>query len=430
MAIDYVMPKLAMAMNEGTINEWFIQHGTKVEKGQILLDVETEKVSYECESPDTGYLCILEPQGGTVQVGTLIAKFCKSPEEAEVELTLSLNGPGDTQVEIVDKEKLGNRIGLNTESMGVLLSGNEEIPRKQMQSEMANRRIKSSPLARKIAREKGVNLSLVTGTGPDGRIIKVDVLKASANALTTNPTSIIGSVVRKRIPITGIRKVIGDRMRNSLKNTAQLSSSWESNITNLLAMRKELITHEEQLGTRVSVNAFIIKAMVHAIKKVPVVNSVIEDDAYVVYDNINMGIAISITGEDEFDARLTVGVLHNVEHMGLVDIDKEMKALIQRIKNGIATEKDTSGSTITLSTTAGIAPPGQSGTPILNHPNAAILGPSTPVEKPVVIDGVIAIQSMMPIGFTWDHCVFDGEPAMRFARALHDILENPTLLLV
>jgi len=232
-----------------------------------------------------------------------------------------------------------------------------------------------------------------------------------------------------RIPMKGMRKVISDRMKQSLSQTAQLSSSWDSDITELVALRGRFVARAESLGTKVSMNAFIIKAISTAIKQVPVANSCLQGDEVVVYKTINMGIAVSVPGATEYENGLMVGVLHNVESMGLIEIDKEMKALINRIRTGKMTANDLSDSTITLSSTAGIAPPGTKSTPVLNLPNAALIGTSTPVEKPVVINGEVVIRTMMPLCLTFDHCVFDGEPAARLCKALHDCLENPELML-
>ena len=176
-------------------------------------------------------------------------------------------------------------------------------------------------------------------------------------------------------------------------------------------------------------NAFIIKAIVYAIKQVPIANSCLEGEEAVIYSNINMGIAMSMPGASEYESGLMVAVLHNIENMGVVQIDKEMKALFNRIRNGESTAKDMSGSTITMSTTAGIAPPGMTTTPVLNLPNAALVGPSTAIKKPVVKDGEIVARTMMPMSFTFDHCILDGEPAARFMSALHDALENPELMM-
>jgi pyruvate/2-oxoglutarate dehydrogenase complex dihydrolipoamide acyltransferase (E2) component len=133
-------------------------------------------------------------------------------------------------------------------------------------------------------------------------------------------------------------------------------------------------------------------------------------------------------GESDYDSGLKVGVLHNAETRSLADIDQHVKALVERVREGVAEPADLSGSTITLSSTAGIGPLGLMSTPVLNSPNVALLGPSTPIDRPMVVDGEIAVRTMMPLSFTFDHRALDGEPAARFMRALHDLLESPAVL--
>jgi pyruvate dehydrogenase E2 component (dihydrolipoamide acetyltransferase) len=425
MATPYVMPKLAMAMNEGTIAEWLVTHGDKVEKGQPLASVETEKVAYDVESPENGYFCIILAQGDTVPCEELIAYFCDSPEEvAEMAsgAAEAASGPQDDSSTVPSEPP-------------EVVAGENNGPMVAAPVQGETARIIASPLARKMAVDAGLDLRLVTGTGPGGRIVKRDVIAGLERGVQHTP-SISASLAQAggsrelaRIPMTGMRKTIADRMLRSLQTTAQLSSGWESDITDLLAARSTFVARAEALGTKVSVNAFIIKAIAYGIKQVPIANSCQDGDEVVIYDNINMGIAISMPGKTEYDSGLMVAVLHNVERMGLVEIDREMKALIGRVRKGEGTAQDMSGATITLSSTAGIAPPGMTTTPVLNQPNAALVGPSTPVEKPVVHNGEIRVRTMMPVSFTFDHRLLDGEPAARFMKAMHDALENPELML-
>ncbi|MGI9284954.1 MAG: dihydrolipoamide acetyltransferase family protein [Pseudomonadales bacterium] len=416
MANNYVMPKLAMAMNEGTVNEWLAKQGEYVEKGQALMTVETEKVTYDCESPESGYINIVLAEGETVPCETVIAQFCDSEEELA------------TLVADAGEEKPA----VATETAAPVAETAQATGPVVAQAAQTGGRIKASPLAKKIARDNGLDLGRVAGTGPGGRIVKRDVVLALERGVTA-PLAMggiaAGSRERARVPMKGMRKTIGDRMLQSLQTTAQLSSAWESDITELLVMRKKFVAREEQLGTRVSVNAFIIKAIATAVKQVPIANACQEGEDIVIYDNINMGIAVSMPGSTEFDSGLMVAVLRNVESMGLVDIDLQMKALIARVRKGEASADDLSGSTITLSSTAGVGPPGLQSTPVLNLPNATLLGPSTPMEKPVVRDGEIVPRTMMPMSMTFDHRILDGEPAARFMKAVHDCLENPELML-
>jgi pyruvate/2-oxoglutarate dehydrogenase complex dihydrolipoamide acyltransferase (E2) component len=433
MAKDYVMPKLAMAMNEGTINEWLVKSGQKVEKGQLIATVETEKVAYDLESPEAGYLLITVAAGETVPVEEKIGVFAESEEElaalsggAPAVATGSDAGGKDASADDCAQLQPEDASSIQSGPAKDQLEATPEAPVRA-----AGERIKASPLARKLARDNRLDLAQLTGTGPGGRIVKNDVLSALERGVSVAPAIVAdgGTVEKARIPIKGMRKVIAERMMQSLQSTAQLSGAWESDITDLLSMRQKLVAREEQLGTRVSVNAFIIKAIAHAIRQVPIANACKDGDDIVIYDNVNMGIAVSIPGATEYDSGLMVATLRNVQSMGLVDIDLGMKALINRVRNGEATADDLSGSTITLSSTAGIAPPGMTTTPVLNLPNAALVGPSTPVEKPVIRDGEVVARTMMPVSLTFDHCLLDGEPAARFMQAIHECLENPELLL-
>lgn len=413
MSIELQMPKLAMGMNEGTVNEWLVQQGERVEKGQQIMTIETEKVAYECESPVAGFLLQQLDAGETVPVDTVIGQFF----ETEAELAAAKGG--------------------NSAPAAASEAAASEAPAATSAAAPASQkgaRIIASPLARKIAKDNGLDLSLVVGTGPNGRIVKSDVMSALASATeppaaSPAPAAADGMVEVTRIPMKGIRKAISDRMKQSLRETAQLSSAWDSDITELLALRGRFVARADALGTKVSMNSFIIKAIATAAKQVPIANTCLQGDEAIVYKTINMGVAVSTPGTTEYDKGLVVGVLRNVESMGVVDIDKAMKALVHRIRNGEATAEDLSGATITLSSTVGTAPPGTKSTPVLNLPNAALVGTSTPIEKPVVVNGEIVVRTMMPLCMTFDHCILDGEPATHFMTALHDCLENPELML-
>jgi len=414
MAIDYVMPKLAMAMNEGTVNEWLVSEGDHVEKGGIIASIETEKVAYDLEAPDTGFFHIILPVGETVDCGMLIGQFADTEEElAELQQAAS---PSTAEPE----SEPATSDAVSTPPVAT------EAPMRR-----PGERIIASPLARKMANDRNLDLSFMNGTGPGGRIVKRDVLAAVETGVGRTQSLMVagGRVEKARIPFKGTRKTIADRMTQSLQSTAQLSSFWESDITDLLAARQKFVAREDKLGTRVSVNAFLIKAIVYGVRQVPIANACLESDEIVVFDNINVGFAVSMPGQSEFDSSLLVPVLHNIENLGLVEIDLRMKALVTRVRDGNFTEDDLTGSTITLSTTAGIAPPGHRSTPVLNLPNAVLLGPSTPIEKPAVINGEVVPRTLMPMSVTFDHRILDGDPAVRFMAAVHDCLENPELLM-
>ena len=404
---DYTMPKLAMAMNEGTIARWLVADGTFVKAGDPLATIETEKVAYDVESPHDGYFFASAQEGETFDCDTLIGWFCPTDQ-----------GPILQKGEL-EQAQLAAERPTKSESVG----STQDAPK--------HTRIKVSPLAKKLAAQHGLNLVQIRGSGPGGRIVKRDLLMAVATLeeAVDDPKLVPGVSELARIPLSGVRGAIAQRTQESLLNSAQLTSNWESDITELLRVRADFVDRSDALGTRVSVNAFLAKALVYAVRQVPLANAVIEENDIVVRADINLGIAISKQGDTPYDTSLVVGVLRNIQTLGIVDLDVAMRELIIRVREGTATPEDVTGSTFTLSSTAGIGPAGLMSTPILNQPNVALLGPSTPIERPSVHEGEVAIRTMMPLSFTFDHRALDGEPAARFMSALDDALRHPHLML-
>ena len=398
----YRMPKLAMAMNEGTVVEWLVADGAFVEPAQPLAAIETEKVAYDVESPEAGYFKQLIAEGEAVDCDAIIGVFADGPEE--------LSG--------VDLGKLQATLDHEPE---------DDSPRQEVggtENPSSNQRVKISPVAKKMAKESGIDTSSIAGSGPGQRVVKRDVEAAIA---ATRRAGLPAGAVLARVNLSGLRGQIAQHMVHSLNEGAQLTANWESDVTELLALRASMPPADSN-GRRISVNSLLIRALVEAIRQVPMANACIEASDIVLYSSVNVGIAISVDGESDYDSGLKVGVLHNAETRSLADIDQHVKALVERVREGVAEPADLSGSTITLSSTAGIGPPGLMSTPVLNSPNVALLGPSTPIDRPMVVDGEIAVRTMMPLSFTFDHRALDGEPAARFMRALHGLLESPAVL--
>lgn len=415
---EFLMPKLAMAMNEGTINAWLVEEGAWVEKGAMLLEVETEKVAYEVESPLEGFVHITVPAGETVRVESPIAQFA-SDEAAYRSMSDGQTAADATgaSAAVVTEPHAGEP------GAGESRAGSTAAP---------GGRTKASPLARKMAADRGMDLAAISGTGPGGRIVKRDILAAASRgaAAARAPIGAAPAPLEPvRIPFRGARAAIAKRMVESIQSSAQLSSFWEVELDQLLALRQQFLAREEQLGTRVSINAFLVKAIAYAAARVPIANAQIDGDEIVIHRAVNVGIATALPGASEYDSVLLVPVLKNVQAMGVVEIDMAIKSLVERARRNELGADDMIGSTITLSTTAGLSPPGTRSTPVLNLPNTTLIGPSTPEQKPVVRDGEMAIRTMMPISMTFDHRIMDGEPAARFARALHEAIEQPGLML-
>jgi len=435
MSIDYVMPKLAMAMNEGTVAEWLVSDGDHVQRGDQLLTVETEKTAYEVEAPDSGYFRILVEAGETRDCGTVLGVFYDSIEalnaaSADSQGQASSAPAGDIPPPSASAVSAQNQsvapdmaaTGENSAVNSIALAGTGPA------------RLKASPLAKRMAKDAGLDLHRMVGTGPGGRIVKRDVEAQlqSQPKVSLQPVGMAAAQeeVLATIPITGMRQAIAGRLMESLQTTAQLSSFWESNLSRLLEVRRQLVAKEEELGTRISVNAMLIKAMIYGIRRVPIANSCVVDDQIHIHRDVHVGVAVSVSGSTAYDSGLLVPVLRHADKLGLAELDVAMKALVQRAKDGACTPDDFTGSTITFSTTAGLAPPGHRSTPVLNLPNAMLVGPSTPNDKPWNVEGEIKIQTVLPVSVTFDHRALDGDPAVRFMNAMHEAIENPNLLLL
>ena len=421
MATDYVMPKLAMGMNEGTVVEWLVSEGQQVERGAPLMQVETEKVAYDVEAPVAGWFHILVPAGDTVPVESVIGQFAASAQEY-AELT------GGAAPEAAPASAPAVEFDVKLASTG---AGMGTVPAAPASGE----RIKASPLARKLAKDRGIDLATLTGTGPEGRIVKRDVLAARAAASASTaaaPLSQPGELtVKATVPLKGIRGAIARRMTQSLQTAAQLSHFSEVDATGLLKARSRLLANADSYGTRVSVNAFVVKAIAVACQAVPIANSAIVDDEIVLWNEVNVGIAVSLPGQGEWDSGLIVPVLRNAERKGLVQIDMELRDLASRARAGQLVPGETEGGTITLSPTAAMG--GEAmyswSTPVLNLPQALIVQPGMIMPRAVVHKGKLKQREMMPLSVTFDHRILDGDPVAGFVVTLRRCLQSPELML-
>jgi pyruvate dehydrogenase E2 component (dihydrolipoamide acetyltransferase) len=421
MPTDYVMPKLAMGMNEGTVVEWLVSEGQQVERGAPLMQVETEKVAYDVEAPVAGWFHILVPAGETVPVESVIGQFAGSAQEYSEISEGAAAAPA--------------RAAAAAPALAVEFNDNLTSTGAVMASAASGRRIKVSPLARKLARDRSLDLSTVTGTGPEGRIVKRDVLAAEASPTATSVAATLSEpgtlTVKGTVALKGMRGAIARNTVQSLQTAAQLSHFSEVDATRLLKARRNFVANEDAYGTRVSVNAFMVKAIAVACRAVPIANAAIVGDEVVLYNEVNVGIAVSLPGQSEFDSGLIVPVLRNAERKGLIQIDAELRDLATRAREGRLAPGETEGGTITLSPTSAIGGEGMYSwsTPVLNLPQALMVQPGMIMERAVVHKGKIKKREMMPLSVTFDHRVLDGDPFATFVVALRRCIESPELML-
>lgn len=418
---DVIMPQLAMGMSEGTIVEWGAAEGERVARDARLLAIETEKVITDIPAPYAGWVHLLAEPGTAIPVEIVIAKIAET--EAEYQ---SLIGSGPRAA-----------------AEPVPVPAAAAAP----QAPVSQARVRASGLAKHIAASRGLDLRTVAGSGPGGRVVRRDVLAAlepevraaavpapqvvSAAVAVAGTAAGQGMRVRARVPMTGIRKAIAERMLRSKTTAAHTYVFFEVDVTKLVSARAAILAREKELQTRVSMVAFYAKAMAIALRRVPNCNATLSGEEITLWDNVNVGIAVALPGKSEYESGLVVPVIRDVESKGVLELDREIKALVEKAKAGRLNARDTSDGTVTLSSSAGFMP-GQwcVSTPLLNQPQVLNFQPGSPIEKPVVVDGQIVVRTMLPCGLSFDHRAVDGEPVARFNRAISDLLANPELMLL
>ena len=414
MAVQINIPKLGMTMSEATLVEWKAKEGDWIEKGSVVLEIETEKISWEVEAIASGFLHIVVEKGNIAKVGAIVGLIAETKEELE---KLQKASPKDIYItEAKEPPTAETRAGV----------GQAPIVGKKEEE-----RIQISPVARKMAEEHMIDITGIKGSGPSGRIIKGDIEKAieeqkKVEAATAEalPDLYQGRKTKVTIPLKGIRKAIAEHMYSSLSSSAQLTVFGEFDATELVRLRGSLVEKEETIGIRVTYTEILIFTIARALKDHPDINCSLIDNEIKIWEDINIGVAIALGKEG-----LIVPVVKNTDKKSLVEISQIVKMLSEKAQAGELTPDDVTGGTFTL-TSVGAIGVSSFQTPILNQPEAAILATAPIVEKPVVKEGKIVIASMMPYSLTFDHRVINGFGAELFIARLTELLTTPVLLLL
>jgi pyruvate dehydrogenase E2 component (dihydrolipoamide acetyltransferase) len=400
MITKVIMPKIDQTMEKGKIVKWLKKEGEKVTKGEPLLEIETDKTTIEIEARDSGILKIVAHEGEETQIATTIAYIAKEGEAFPEEKTAV---PKPSTAAISKESAL-------------------KAPKVEEAEKEAATKIKASPLAKKIAEEKGVNLTQVTGTGPEGRITREDVLAF----LASRPAVVAVEKEAEEVPVSdfqivhmsSIRKAIARKMTDSKTHVPHFYVSTEVDMTEAVKMRENLIpTFESKTKVRLSITHLLIKAVAMALEEYPQLNSTFEVENVKLWNDINIGIAVSL--EDG----LIVPVFRRASKKSLLEIALETDLLVARAKEKKLREKEFSGGTFTISN-MGILDVGLF-IAIINVPETAILGVGKIADKPVVINGQIAVRKMMTATLSADHRVVDGVYAAKFLQKVKKLLEAP-----
>jgi len=449
MPIEITMPRLSDTMEEGTLVSWKVEVGDEVSSGDHLADVETDKATMELQAFDDGKVAKLAiDEGATVAVGKLILVLAEDGESVEDAAAHAGNGTEDSGKADDDKggkarDDSGDPSSAEPASAGVesqpASAGVPSQPQPD-ESPASDTRIRISPLASKIAQEKGLDVSQIQGTGPGGRIIKRDVLKAAEGgqaaptggkpAPAPPPAAAPAGLDSKRITLSGMRKTIAKRLIESKTTIPHFQVSVSVNMDPLMDLRKTLNEQLEPQGVKLSVNDFIARAIALACVQVPTVNSSWAGDAIEQHGTVNLGIAVALP--EEKGGGLIVPVLRGVETKGLRQISQETRAIARKARESGLTAEEMADGTITLSN-LGMYGVDQFNA-IINPPQAAIVAVGGANRKAIVrdIDGTptLTIGHEMSATISADHRVVDGAIAAEYLTALRGLLENPATLLV
>ncbi len=433
------MPKLGLTMKEGKVSKWFKKEGESVENGEELFEVETEKITTKIQSSVGGILFqIVIPEGVSVPVGTIIGIIAQPGEQPQriegMQIDETAKSEGATGAPPPAGKKPGEKTSVTASPAARRLARELGVDLTLVSGSGPDGRIKESdvrtfheegppatkitPLALEIANQEGLDIREIVGTGEGGKIIKEDVERALAAAKA--PIGEVPAPVNI-IPMKGIRKLIADNMHASLQNAAQLTTFTEVDVTEMVRFRDLIIEEYKRQQVKISFNDIIIMATAYALKRHPIMNSTLVGEEIILHENVHMGIAVAL------EEGLIVPKLRNADKKGLLEIAKESRELSDKARKGALGIDEVKNGTFTISNVSMLGMDGF--TPVLNPPETGILGVGRVVEKPAVANGEIAIRHMMTLSLTFDHRVVDGAPAMTFLNDLAKCLKEPLLML-
>tara|TARA_S200000501_G_scaffold102573_1_gene96101 strand:+ start:17944 stop:19287 length:1344 start_codon:yes stop_codon:yes gene_type:complete len=438
-----LVPALGESITEATVAKWLKSAGDKVSADEPVVELETDKVNLEVPSPISGYLDkVNSNEGDTVEIGSVLGVIKNSQTEKldhesssknQNNLKETLDEPVDDRKilnNVTEKETEDNVIKLEVENDEEDNEVNEKIDEIQEDEPLVlNEEINDhkssenenlSPAVRKLVSEKKINIQEVKGTGKNGAVLKGDIIKLMGTTPKLNQRKIkFGH--EERIKMTRLRQTIAKRLKEAQDNAAMLTTFNEVDMTNVLSSRK---MHQEsfqnKFGVKLGIMSFFVKACIIGLKNFPSINAEVEGQEIIYKNYYNISFAVGT------DKGLVVPVLKNADEMTFADIEKNIKNLSDKAKNGSLIIEDLQGGTFTISN--GGVYGSMMSTPILNPPQSGVLGMHNIIERPIAIDGEINIRPMMYLALSYDHRIIDGKDSVSFLKNVKEILENPNNL--
>ncbi|MHB0999091.1 MAG: dihydrolipoamide acetyltransferase family protein [Armatimonadota bacterium] len=450
MATKMILPMLGQTMEEGTITKWLKKEGDSVEKGEPLLEVMTDKVNMEVESPTSGILRkIVAQEDETVPIMELIAIIGTADEPiddllagggeaapaAEPEAPKAAEAAPVAETAPAAVVESSSRIIISPRAKHLatensiaidILAGrgtgpNGRIVEKDVQAFIAEAasapQVKATPLAAKIASEEGISLTEIIGSGPQGKVMKNDVLQAVAPI----PTAPSGEDIV--IPFAGMRKMVADNVAKSAQTAPHVTLTLEVDMTDAVKIRSQVVGEfEKKYGIRLSFTDMVIKAAAMAIEDHKIINGRLQGNEIRIPADVNVGFAVAL------DGALIVPVIHKVNMRTLAEISLEIKRLSGKAREGKLASEEITGGTFSISNLGTYSI--DVFNPIITPGQTAILGVCRIAEKPVVKDGQIVVRSMMNLCLSFDHRVLDGAPAAQYLQKVKELLESPWQLII
>ncbi len=456
MVTEVILPVLGETMNEGTIVEWVKQEGNPVRRGEVLFTLESDKATLEVEATTDGFLRrILVPAGQTVPVLTVVGLITSTMDEPVAEsasqrVSESARPPSTPSPPISPApptpstparifaspraRKLAAERGVDLAAVkGSGVGG--RIVEKDVVAYL-EAAPKATPVARRVAEQAGVDLRAVSGTGPGGRITKADVVGATLVVApevvapeVVAPQVVVPQVVtppaaapQAEIPLTGVRSIIARRMFEGHSITAPVTLTMETDATEFVTLRERLkASLADELGFNIGYNDLLIKLVAHALRRFPYMNARLEGETIRQLSEVHIGLAV------DTERGLLVPVVRDADRKRLTEVAREVQTLIERARAGKATPDDLTGSTFTITNLGMYDVDGF--TPIINLPEAAVLGIGRIKPRPAVMGGAVCVRQMVWLSLTFDHRLVDGAPAARFLQYIKNLIEDPYLWL-
>jgi pyruvate dehydrogenase E2 component (dihydrolipoyllysine-residue acetyltransferase) len=407
LASEIKLPRLGQGMESGTIVKWLKSEGERVEKGEPLYELDTDKVTQEVEADASGVLLRIAVQEGEVPVGRTIAVIGEEGEEVPA----SMNGGEEPPPRSAESD-------VQTVEAPAQEPSREAPAKREVSVESDGGRVKASPLARRIARERGIDLSSVAGTGPEGRIVAEDVERAQVGAappLAPAAAPVPAGEVERR-ELTNVRKTIARRLTEAWQIPVfQLQTSVD------MTRAKALVERLRDGGTKATVTDVLTRVCADALMRHREVNAQWTDDAILLFPTANIGIAVAAP------QGLVVPVIHGAERLRLAEIAAARADVVGRAREGKLTREDLENGTFTISNLGMFRV--ERFTAVLNPPQAAIVAVGATEEKPVAVDGEVVVRPMLTLTATFDHRAVDGAPAANFLQTAKELLEEPGLML-